>query len=702
MDALQEAYNEKEAAAEARAETARALADAEQALAAAEKTLAGAGVLADAAAAAADARAAQNAAAQALAEARADQQRLSTLMDALADAERALTEARKAYDEAYQNYLDSNTGFTSAGEGARDTDENLAALDAAAQALQDAESAVRQIEEEIGSNTVEGAEKAVSDASDAFDRAKGDAMAAEEALAQKVSELGGIGEDATGTGAVRDEDAKDGDAAIRVSGDVGIVSGGGVTGTDDGALTIDTDGNLNIQAEGDVNIQSSQDVNVDDITSGGDVAVTANGDITGTGDDPSITGDKVTLNAISTGDETSTIGKDDGTPLNVDADELGLRGDEVDVKVNGDVTLDDVVADKADIQVGGDVRQKDGTQVDIGDLDIRADGDIGSKDDPIDMNVDEITAIGDNVYIDNKSDELLVDEITGHEVVIDTDGSINTKPDGMITADDLTIDAVDDIGAQDQPIRVTVRDKLDLNSLRGGIWFKNFFKRSSGSGNAKKDGWTLLVDPETQISVYGRFAPGARLEVTNTNHYAQLMVPDQMKDIVACDCEDLMNYSQECAAEASAEALRILAENSDSAVCRQLWKLIGDGDALYDFVLGIFAPTQPVCTSRMYFMIDFSELDSTYDGALEGQTLYLMLCVEGEMVCVQTFVEDSCVYFVLEKLGMEKPDFSFTQFAIVDEAAFTRMVEAGEIPAGCLIDSLGRKVDFEANVVEKD
>jgi len=119
-------------------------------------------------------------------------------------------------------------------------------------------------------------------------------------------------------------------------------------------------------------------------------------------------------------------------------------------------------------------------------------------------------------------------------------------------------------------------------------------------------------------------------------------------------------------------------------------------------VLGIFAPTQPVCTSRMYFMIDFSELDSTYEGALEGQTLYLMLCVEGEMVCVQTFVEDGCIYFVLDKLGMEKPDFSFTQFAIVDEATFIRMAEAGEIPEGCLIDSLGRKVDFEADMAEKD
>ena len=161
---------------------------------------------------------------------------------------------------------------------------------------------------------------AVDNAEQALSEAEANTAAAEQALEQTKEDVGqDIADDVTGTSTVRDDDAKDGDAAIQVSGDTTIVSGGDVTGSDGGALTIDTDGTTNIQAEGDVNIQSSEDVNIDNITAGGDVDVTANGDITGTGSDPVITGDSVTLDAISTGDDTSTIGGENGKPLDVDA-----------------------------------------------------------------------------------------------------------------------------------------------------------------------------------------------------------------------------------------------------------------------------------------------------------------------------------------------------------------------------------------------
>ena len=266
----------------------------------------------------------------------------------------------------------------------------------------------------------------------------------------------------------------------------------------------------------------------------------------------------------------------------------------------------------------------------------------------------------------------------------------------MITAHDLTINAVDNIGAKGRPIRLTVSGKLRLSSLRGYIWYKNFFRKAGRA--AKQDGWTLLVDPETQISVYGRFAPGAYLEVTNTNHYAQMMYPELLKDIVTCECENLHDYYEDCTANGSPEALKALIDNTEIEACKLLWTLIGDGKTLYDFVLGIFAPTQPVCTSEMYFKIDFNELDSTYDDALEGQTVYVMLCVEGKLVCVQAFVEDGCIYLVLDKLGMEKADFGYTQFTIVNEETFFELIDAGQIPEGSLIDSNGRPIvlDLEA------
>ena len=603
------------------------------------------------------------------------------LLEAARQAAERFTEAQNAVETAKNAVTDATNAQGAAQLALANAEETLNTAKTAAEAA---------------------AAQAITDAQTALGNAEAATAAAGQALSQKETELGKqIGEDATGTGAVRDESAKKGDAAIRVSGNTNITAGGNITGTnaaetDDHALTIDTDGITNIQAGGNVNIQSSEDVKIDNITAGGDVSVTANGNITGTGSDPTITGDKVTLDAISTGDSTSTIGMDGGKPLNVDADEIGIRADDVDVKVDGDVQLDDVVANNATIKVDGDVTQTDGTQVDVSDLTVQAGGSIGSKDDPIDMNVDEITATGSNVYIDNKSDELTVNNITGNEVVIDTDGSINTTPDGMITANDLTIDAVDDVGASDQPIRINVAGDIALSSIRGGVWFRNFHYNE-----ADIDYWTLLIDPETQTSAYGIFAWGARLEVTNTNHYAQLMYPDLVKDVLTCECVTLTDYYDDCTATGNTEAFRILAENSDSDVCKQLWALIGSGDTLYDFVLGIFAPTQPVCTSRMYFRIDLYNLDSSYNDELEGQTIYLMLCVEGEMVCVQAKVDDGFIYFVLDRLGMEKADCGWTQFIIVDEAKFIELYKEGSIPKNSIIDANGSKVDFEAYLTEK-
>ena len=258
----------------------------------------------------------------------------------------------------------------------------------------------------------------------------------------------------------------------------------------------------------------------------------------------------------------------------------------------------------------------------------------------------------------------------------------------MIIARDLIIRALGNIGTKDQPIRLKVSGKLLLESYLGRIWYKNFFRRAVGGD------WKLLIDPETGITVYGQFADGAALEVTNTNHFAQMLYPELTAGHVECDCENLKDYSEDCA-DTSSEALAILAENSDSEANKQLWSLIGEDKALYDFVLGIFAPIQPVCKSRMYFEIDFAKLDSTYEGGLEGQTLYVVASVNGEVVCAKSTVEDGKLKLALDKLGMDKNDYGYTQFAIVDEAAFNGLVEDGSLKIDSLLDASGEPIEFD-------
>ena len=633
---------------------------------------------------------------------------------ALADAEQALADAQKALedsratathdelvvlqtavDEAQAKRDNAAENAQNAADAVAKAAADKAAADDAVKAAQDALEATKQAADAKNDQALADA---VADAQKAADDAAQASQNADANLNDKVNEYGPIAEDVSGTSGAVDPNRKTGDAAIRVSGDADITSGGNIAGKDGGSLTVDTDGTLKVTAAGDVDIQSSEDVNIDSVKAGGDVDITANGDITSVGESPAITGDKVTLDAISTGDNTSHIGSDDGKPMVVDADELGVRGDEAAIDVKGDVKLDDIVAQQASIKADGNISQQEGTQLDVSELDLRAGGNIGSRQDPIVTNSDVISATGRNVYLDNKSRDLLVDKIKGREVVIDTNGNINTTPKGLISAHDLTIRALDNIGAKTRPIRLYVDGKLRLESLRGRIWYKNFFRRA---GSKKDDGWRLLVDPETQISVYGMFADGAWLEVTGTAHYARLIFPDLAEGILDCECETLTDYYEDCLADKIAAA-NLLIENSDSEVCKRLWKLIADGRTLYDFVLGIFAPTQPVCTSKMYFEIDFGKLDSNYDGELEGEAVYVMLCVEGKMVCVQAIVEDGKIHLVLDRLGMEKADFGYTQFVIVDETTFAELFVNGEVEPDSLMDSNGKPVDFEAYMAEKE
>ncbi len=625
---------------------------------------------------------------------------------ALADAEQALADANQKLEDARaagatEDELKVLQAAKDEAEARRDelkaANENAkAAAEKAAADKTAADAAMDKAQSDLATakaNASGKADQAIADGIDAAQKALNDATNASNAAADKLNQAqtanGSIRNDATGTRAAAGANDKTGNAAIRTTGNANITSGGSVTGANGRSMTINTNGKLKVNAKNDLNMQSTKPVQVDSITAGGNVNITANGSITSVGGQPAITANKVTLNAISTRGRTTAVSAANGKPMVVDTNELGMRANNIDVQATGDVKLNDIVADVAKIQAEGNVTQTGGTQVDVGVLDLRAGGDIGSREAPIVMNVNEITAIGKNVYIKNKSRSLLVHMIRGREVWIDTDGDINTTPDGMIIAHDLIIRALGNIGTKDQPIRLKVSGKLNLESYLGRIWYKNFFKRPAGG----RGDWRLLVDPETQISVYGKFVDGAWLEVTNTSHYAQLMYPEQTEGLVECECEKLTDYSEDCAT-ANPDALAILAENSDSEACKQLWSLIGDGSTLYDFVLGVFAPTQPVCNSPMYFEIDFNELDSTYDGALEGETLYVMACVEGEMVCVQTVVEDGKIHLVLDRLGTEKADGGYTQFAIVDAATFEGLLADGSVSADSVIDANGQPVDF--------
>jgi len=425
-------------------------------------------------------------------------------------------------------------------------------------------------------------------------------------------------------------------------------------------------------------------VKINNITAGGGVDIANHGNIIGVGAGTSISGSSVTMDAISTGDDISSIGRADGSAMGLNTNSLGIRGDNAILDVAGDVLLNDIVSNNANITAGGNVTQTEGTQVDVSNLEIQAGGSIGSEDKPIVTNVDEITASGANVHLDNKSDNLTVHDITGSDVTINTAGNINTTPDGMITAHNLTIIAVYDIGTPDQPIRLTVDGNLILKSKRGGVYYVNFWKPVEinwapevirKEAELPQSKWRLLYDPITQTKVLGEFAEDAKLEVTTAAHYAMM----NHADLAACSCTELHQYNENCEAVDSADVLNVLVENAGSAAEKQIWQLIAGNKAIANFVLRIFSYSQPVCESWMYFEFNLAGLDSTYDGSLEGKTVYVLACVGGKIESAKAVVEDGRVHMDLGHLGKDKPDYGWTPFVIITEEEYNNLRNGNEL-----------------------
>ena len=164
------------------------------------------------------------------------------------------------------------------------------------------------------------------------------------------------------------------------------------------------------------------------------------------------------------------------------------------------------------------------------------------------------------------------------------------------------------------------------------------------------------------------FAPSAVLKVLATTHYAMLTDP-ALQEKYGCD-EDLETYSRNCTAAAKPEIYQALIDSTQSDVCKMLWALVRDRKSLYDFVLGIFSNDDYVCKSTMYFEVTLDGLDSNYDGHLEGETLYVLLCVANELVCIPAQVQEGKIQFKLDRLGMNNADYGYTPFVIVEEDVF--------------------------------
>lgn len=416
--------------------------------------------------------------------------------NAKAEADAAETEAFIRTEEAKRAEEAMREAEEAANAARENTEESLReALDAAKDALNgmnpetEAEEIAEQqkrIEElekqldkaiqesEARDKALEEAEKALADAIAKNKAAQDAADAANAEVEQKRVEAEAKQAEAD---KAKDE-AANRDATVNVGNDLTLNAGGNI-GSDDNGLSVSAGGDITANAGADldgdgiadgdgenIHISGKGDLSFNEISVPGHVDIgTVDGTITGNG---VISSGSLDVNAVD-GD----VGKKEN-PLHVSTDHVDAMGDNVYIRNDRDTEIGQISADgEVKIDSNGDVTGDGTTKPNIiaGDTTINADGDIGSKDQPLDTSTGGFHGSGDDVNIDNSSKDLEISDVDADRLDVKTDGNV-TGSDNKVH--DILIDAGGYVGAPEDPFTFTADGKVDIHGELG-TWYRNLY-----------------------------------------------------------------------------------------------------------------------------------------------------------------------------------------------------------------------------------
>lgn len=420
------------------------------------------------------------------------------------DAERKLASAgaeKAAAEAAYDAALENNAGIVAAQAALEAANE---ALSAAQTAFIAADSAYTTAMTNYGNAAIalNGAAEAVTTAAQQTANADGSDTAIADELGDKYAPEGTNGNQAT----------------VEAGGNATVISGGSVTGADstpgadDGSLSVNVAGDLTVNANGDVDLSSTGDLSINRITTNGnDVTVDALGDITSRSE-TAIEGDGLELNAFG-GDIGSA-----NEPLRVDVNVIAASGDDINITNASDTTLRDIIA-SGDVAItsGGSITGEEGTVVRGDDVSLEAKGDIGSADNPLDINANTVTAgASGDINLESHSNKLVINDITaGGDVTIEADGAVVTAEGSKVTAGgDITVTADGDIGEKENPFTVDAGGKVNIfdpESSEYGHVYLNIVTHEAQKGEPQRERFdstaTLYDDPARREYIF-RYADG--------------------------------------------------------------------------------------------------------------------------------------------------------------------------------------------------
>jgi len=273
------------------------------------------------------------------------------------------------------------------------------------------------------------------------------------------------------------EEALKREPTVQLPGDLDITAGGSI-GSEDAPLSVEVGGDITAEAPEGVHIAGYGDMNIKDITSENEVTVSGSGDITGSGNGPHIDAPAADINSLggSAGTE-----KD---PLKLDVDSLsGSAKDDFVAENDGDLEIGSITAGgKADLEVDGSVTGTSGETPNISaeELELKAEGSIGTKEDPIRVNADKITVDGRDIDLDIGTDTT-IHQIRGDEITINAAGDVFADPetpehDYHIIGDSLELIAQGNVGTEEEPLRIWVPGEVKIESVYGDVYCHNYYE----------------------------------------------------------------------------------------------------------------------------------------------------------------------------------------------------------------------------------
>jgi uncharacterized coiled-coil protein SlyX len=317
---------------------------------------------------------------------------------------------------------------------------------------------------------------------------------------------------------------------------------GGTVGEEDNSLGVTATGTVTITTGTGTSIyglylESGGDLYLAPVTVDNEVVIDSTGDIKG------ITGHTgPIITAVNV--ELSSLGGDIGAasvPLLVYVDRLTAVGEEVYIKNLKGLTIDTVVGGTVGIEASGDITAGtaagggNGNNIIADQLNLKAGGGIGSADNRLNVDADQITAGSKDLYLNSNSGKLQIDDIkVPGRTDIEAAGSVVDTGKGNIQTGNLNIKAYGDVGQAEDSLDVNVpgTDTVTATSQFGSVNLKNWYKRHDGGGLGGGGGGgpipreVTITDPKTGVTVSGTGIPAdAKLIVTETTEHQEALCP---------------------------------------------------------------------------------------------------------------------------------------------------------------------------------